>query len=501
MKADPTQAPAASIRPLWSALRGWNRFWFSPADPTPLGLIRILSGLFTFYVTLAYSVDLQEFFGPNAWIDSRGIAEFRHEFPFSGRASKWDEIPHWEPARTPQELEYQKRWFGVNPNQVPSKGYPVWSIWFHVTDPTGMVVAHVTILAIIFLFTIGFCTRVTSVLTWLGVISYIQRAPTTLFGMDTMMNILLVYLMIGPSGAALSVDRLLVRFWTTRKALRLRRALPSLRPPPLVSANFTLRLLQVHLCIIYLSAGLAKLKGVSWWNGQAPWGTMACPEFSPIHNSLYLSILRFLAENRMLWEITMSSVAVFTLAMEIGFAFLIWHPKLRWVWLTMAVLMHTGIAVFMSLNTFSLMMIGLLLAFVPVATVHQVLQMLGRGAPPLRLDFSGRVPRQVRAASLIRAADAWDQVDMVDTAAAKAPAAEAQPLRLQTPAGEELTGFHLFERLTHSLRLLWPLAPAAWLLGITGLGQMLYPGEREHAPAPAQNGNGKHSSKSAKVAR
>src|SRR5262249_41747962 len=54
-------------------------------------------------------------------------------------------------------------------------------------------------------------TRVTAVLTFLGTLSYINRNSGVLFGMDTMQTILLFYLMVGPSGAALSVDRLVGR--------------------------------------------------------------------------------------------------------------------------------------------------------------------------------------------------------------------------------------------------------------------------------------------------
>src|SRR5262249_11626663 len=154
-----------------------------------------------------------------------------------------------------------------------------------------------------FLFAIGAAARVTSVLTWFGVISYTQRAPTTVFGMDTMMNILLIYLMIGPSGAALSVDRLIRRYVIMWRTLRARRPAPVRIPvTPLVSANFAIRLIQVHLCIIYLAAGLAKLRGNSWWTGQAVWGTLANPEFSPMHLPLFVGTLRFLCEHRWMWE-------------------------------------------------------------------------------------------------------------------------------------------------------------------------------------------------------
>ena len=71
-----------------------------------------------------------------------------------------------------------------------------------------MALIHTGVLIAIFLFTIGLFTRVTSVLVWVATVGYIHRTQQVLFGMDTMMNILLVYLMIG-NWAALSVDRLI----------------------------------------------------------------------------------------------------------------------------------------------------------------------------------------------------------------------------------------------------------------------------------------------------
>ena len=50
------------------------------------------------------------------------------------------------------------------------------------------------ILVIMVMFTLGLFTRITSVLTWMAAVSFIHRNPQVLFGQDTMMNILLIYL-------------------------------------------------------------------------------------------------------------------------------------------------------------------------------------------------------------------------------------------------------------------------------------------------------------------
>jgi hypothetical protein len=285
----------------------------------------------------------------------------------------WNPAPQHPPAANREEGEYMLKWWGANPRNAWAKGYPAWSIWFEVTDPTWMMLIHCSFLVVFFCFMIGFCTRVTSVLAWVAAISYIQRSPTTIFGMDTMMNILLIYLMIGPSGAALSVDRLLSRWWAVREARRHHLPAPQWsRPAPQVSANVALRLLQIHFCCIYMASGLSKLLGAPWWNGTAVWGTMAVYEYCPMQIGSYGAFLQFLCAHRWLWELTMSSGVVFTLFTEIGFPFLVWNRKLRWTMITLAVMLHTGIALVMGLRTFSLLMYTMLIAFVPQETVDRI---------------------------------------------------------------------------------------------------------------------------------
>src|SRR5207253_4561916 len=118
------------------------------------------------------------------------------------------------------------------------QGMPIFSVWFHMTDPTEMAVMHAPILVVMFLFTIGCFTRVTSLLSWIATLSYIHRSQQVLFGQDAMMNILVIYLMVGHSGAALSVDRLIARYRAVRACLRRSGAIdPATRaflnvPPP-----------------------------------------------------------------------------------------------------------------------------------------------------------------------------------------------------------------------------------------------------------------------------
>jgi hypothetical protein len=150
-----------------------------------------------------------------------------------------------------------------------------------------------------------------------------------------------------------------------------------------VSANFAIRLLQLHFCIIYLASGTSKLQGGAWWNGTAIWQTLSNYEFAGPRSALMTSLLYFLAGHRWLWEIGMSAGTLFTLMLEIGLPFLIWVPRCRWVCITGAILLHTGIALGMGLVGFSLLMLCIVLAFVPAPVIHEMLDGLGRSRQAL----------------------------------------------------------------------------------------------------------------------
>ncbi len=451
----PTTEPGG-LRGLAAA---WNRFWFTPGDPTPLGLVRICAGLLILYVHLLYTFDLQKIVGAHAWVDLKTIDEKRKEVPTLVPEDEWDahlhpdetaqmsrqehderylplpalppqrrlavleslidemkeglqgvveidpsrlakenlereqelEVYYWlyiernnvDPRQLPRDPEQKRaivayaRRNGFDPRLVYSKGFAAFSLWFHVTDPTWMLVLHIGILAVILMFTVGFCTRITAALTWLGAISYIQRSPPTLFGQDVMMNVALLYLVIGPSGAALSVDRWLTRRWARRAAAARGKAVVETRPAPSVTATFALRLLQIHLCFIYLAAGCSKLLGSSWWSGVALWLTMANYQFAPLNNPVYQKFLHYITEHRWLWETVMNVGVIHTFLVELGFPFLVWNRRLRWIMVVLAVLLHTGIAVLMGLTVFQLFMLVLLLPFFPPETVRRLAEPLG----------------------------------------------------------------------------------------------------------------------------
>lgn len=119
----------------------------------------------------------------------------------------------------------------------------------------------------------GLATPIASVISLLGLISTVNRAPLCVFGLDDVLGMISLSLAIGPCGAVWSLDRILLDRWFPN-----RRSLTPLGARVSVRANVAVRLLQVHLCVLYGFAGTGKLLGGSWWEGTAIW------EVSPIHN-------------------------------------------------------------------------------------------------------------------------------------------------------------------------------------------------------------------------
>jgi hypothetical protein len=315
---------------------GWDRFWFTPADPNVLGAIRILAGLMLIYTHVVWGLQLEAFFGPDGWL-SREVVET------------------------------------VQRDQI------AWSYWWHV--PSSLIwPVHIAGLCILILFTLGVATRITSILAFVIVVSYVNRVPCALFGLDQINGFLALYCAIGPSGAALSIDSLL-------RSRRLQagggRAPLEAGPTPLVGANVAIRLIQIQMCVVYFFAGISKLQGTAWWDGSAMWLAFANYEYQSTD-------MTWLARYPWMFE-AMTHV---TIAWELTFWALIWRPFWRPVMLAGAVVTHVGIGACLGMWTFGLIMLVANAAFLKPSEVRAVLGWLGAAsswvAARLRPNFGRR---------------------------------------------------------------------------------------------------------------
>ncbi len=279
--------------------------------------MRILVGLMLVYTHLVWTLDLPVFFSQSGVFDRQYSGVFTGDSPFVWSHFYWSDSPLW-----------------------------LWG-------------SHAVAVAILVAFTAGFHTRWTGIVSFLIVVSYANRAAGALFGLDQINAFLTLYLALGPSGALYSVDH-----WR-----RLRRNDKCGPVEPSTLANVATRLMQIHLCVVYLFAGLGKMLGEAWWDGTALWGAFASYEYQTID-------MTFLAHAP--WLVNL--MTHLSLGWEFSYAFLVWPRLTRPFYVLMSVPVHLGIGLCMGMMTFGLIMIIANMSFVAPSIVRQVMVRLGRGS-------------------------------------------------------------------------------------------------------------------------
>lgn len=302
-----------------------NRFFHEPASATPLAAFRIGVTAVLLVQALCLAGDVDALYGPTANV-------------------RWDVLDPADGATSIHPLAPRVR-------TVAALLTPLNIAADHAARAT-FVVYGLALFALL----LGWRTRPAAIVAWLTHLALNNAAAATIYGVDMFAHIALFYCVVFPVGANLSLDA------------RGRLALPT------AMNRLSIRVLQLHLCIVYLSSAIEKGMGPQWWNGEAVWRSVTLPGLSQVD---------------MTWLATVQWVAVLagwgTLAVEAAYAFLIWPRRTRAAMALATIGMHLGIGVVMGLTSFSALMIVL------TATAFLV---------PNELTL--RVPRIVRRASRSR---------------------------------------------------------------------------------------------------
>ena len=286
----------------------WDRFWFTPLRPHTLCVLRILTGAMLLYCHLVLASDLSAFIGQDAWI-SNEMSQQLHDGAFG--PSDW------------------------------ARSY----LW-HIESPTAIVVHHTLTIIVTAMFMVGLGTRVVLPLALFLQLMYLHRLTGALFGLDQIVTYTTMYLAFTPCGSCFSVDAILARrFQDKREASRYWRfLLPD--DSPSIAANIGTRLLQLHLCVIYLFGGLSKARGETWWDGTAVWYAISNYEYQSLDMtwmSRYPAVISALSNATLFWEVF--------------YCALIWPRVTRPFVLAVAFGVHASIAAFLGMITFGSMMI------------------------------------------------------------------------------------------------------------------------------------------------
>jgi hypothetical protein len=281
-----------------TGMRGaWLRFWFTPVAPSGLHWMRLLSGLVLLWWLLPLTGERAALFGMNGWLDAAGYKELSR-LPGGAPVAQWS-------------LLYV---FGYSATMLTA-------FWW-------------TSIAVIGLFTLGIATRVTAVLTWLIVVSFLA-SPAAQPDTDQILAIpafylMLGYLLLGQWNRPLSVvERIFGPHGTSVFSALSRR---KDEETPSYAANFALRLLQVHFAIVVVTSGLHKLQIDHWWSGVALW--------FPLHPPLAMDALRIQGERASASAtlIVLSLAAYITLAWQIAFPLFAFRRRARVLLLTGALI-------------------------------------------------------------------------------------------------------------------------------------------------------------------
>jgi Vitamin K-dependent gamma-carboxylase len=279
------------------AVAAWERFFFEPQPTSTLALVRIAFGLLILFWGLSFGWDLLDFFGPGANIAE---ADWSTAFRREGVWGLFEVLP--------------------------------------VTDATviGLWVALMIAAACLVL---GYHSRLAALVVFVAVLSFTRRNPFVFNGGDGLVRILSFYLMLAPSGAALSLDRWRKerdQFWEFPKR-----------------APWALRLMQIQVSVVYLSAVWVKLRGVTWNDGTALSYALRVEDLE-----------RFPLPDAMVESLFVSNLLTYgTLAIELAIGILVWNRALRpWV-LSAGVALHVGIDLALRVGFFSYAVFVLYLAF------------------------------------------------------------------------------------------------------------------------------------------
>ena len=263
----------------------------------PLGIFRILLSGFALLQAAFWYPDWQAFFGNDGWVQweiSRALAQ-----PWSIHIEQVHGVLH--------------HYFGATELQTT---YTLF--WVYCTAAFGLC--------------IGFLTRFCAFITWFAHYIIMVSAPTFTYGVDIFLHIGLFYLMVMPVGKALSID------------VKLKWA----NPEPTWGVTLSLRVLQIHLCLAYLSSGFEKMLAADWWNGNVLWRSVVQPDFRQF-NLLWLAN----------YPIIPMVLSWFTMIIETFYCVGMWIPRIRVFWLAAIIALHLGIGLFLGLKFFGLVMIVL----------------------------------------------------------------------------------------------------------------------------------------------
>lgn len=282
-------------------IRDWNRFFFRLTSARPLGLLRIGFGLLALANLALCAVEIDH------WYTDAGLLR-------------------GEEARL-------------------VAGSYIHSPLQYIQSPLAARIAFgFTALAAVGL-TVGWRTKLMSILFYGGMLSIQARNTVSSSGADVLVMVTAFNLMLSPCGAAFSLDA---------RRERRRRGTDA---EPLVLL-WSVRLFQIQISLVYALAALLKFGGSLWLNGTAL--------HYVLHNTEVRRLDLTFVEHWQYYPILINVLTYSALAMELSLAFFIWIRAARPYVFLMGFALHLGILATVNIPVFGeLMWLGYLAFLTP----------------------------------------------------------------------------------------------------------------------------------------
>lgn len=262
---------------MFRPIAAWNRFWFGPISARPLGAFRVVYGSLAI-INLLFLIGVDT----DYWFSGNGFAQGDESRALAG------------PLR-------------FSPLQ-----------WMQ--DPASIRVVFGLTLATAVALTIGWRTRIISILFYFEMLSIHHRNIVTASGADVLFMVFSFYLMLSPCGAAYSLD-----------AVRAKKHRGGTEADALI-VPWAQRLIQIQICILYTVTSVLKVSGTTWLDGTA---------------------LHYVLCNREVGRFDLSALAEYSvlvnlltyggLAVEFALAFGLWFKATRWWVIPAGLGLHFGI--------------------------------------------------------------------------------------------------------------------------------------------------------------
>ncbi len=266
-------------------------------DTRPLAFLRIATGVVVLLELLTLWPSIQDIYGSHGyieWVISQNLFSLP-QLPTMAGIFAW-----------------------LNPEVVTADAVLYGTLGVYIASLIGMV--------------LGYRANVMAFIAWALHLVINNSANMYGYGVESFIHISLFYLIFMPTTAHWAIRRP-----DSQRAENAGRY-----------AGLWLTILRIHLCIVYLNAGVAKFLGQDWISGEAIWRTLAQPTYAQF-DMFWIAYVPWL-----------SVIATWSvLLLETAYPVFIWFPAIRRYWLAATISMHLGIGLLMGLHAFAGIMIVL----------------------------------------------------------------------------------------------------------------------------------------------